>query len=155
MNPPCLGCLQDIEDEVTESCTVSNLLEERQAEVLRFLQAKGVTKLGEFEEEVSWAGWKLLPVPVRWLPVAACCLPACLPAVCSGAICHRVATPHAAKQACNLNTPKSLPHPTAHNRRMASCSPPLTTPSCLPSALTIASWTSRQSGAGGRKHRWL
>jgi hypothetical protein len=129
---------------VTESCTVSNLLEERQAEVLRFLQAKGVTKLGEFEEEVSWAGWRLLPV-------AACCLPA----VCIGAISHRCAIPHAAKPACNLKTPKCLPHPTTHNRRMGSCSPPLMTPSCLPLAQTTASWTSRQSGAGGRKRRWL
>jgi len=45
--------MQEVEAQVSESCDVSQLLGERQAEVLRYLQTKGVAKLGEFQEEVG------------------------------------------------------------------------------------------------------
>lgn len=50
---PALLCSprQEVEGQVTEQCSVSQLLEERQSQVLRYLQAKGVSKLGEFEED--------------------------------------------------------------------------------------------------------
>jgi hypothetical protein len=40
-----------VEGQATEQCSVTQLLEERQSEVLRYLQVKGVSKLGEFEED--------------------------------------------------------------------------------------------------------
>ncbi|PRW33312.1 transient receptor potential channel [Chlorella sorokiniana] len=41
----------DVEGEVTEQCTVRRVFAEWPAGVLRFIQDKGVTKLGEFEED--------------------------------------------------------------------------------------------------------
>ncbi|KAL4440087.1 hypothetical protein ABPG75_003088 [Micractinium tetrahymenae] len=43
--------LDAVEGEVSESCDVSRLLSQQQAGVLRYVQAKGCSKLGEFQEE--------------------------------------------------------------------------------------------------------
>ncbi|KAL4438685.1 hypothetical protein ABPG77_006289 [Micractinium sp. CCAP 211/92] len=43
--------LDEVEGAVSESCDVSRLLKEHQAGVLRYVQAKGCSKLGVFEEQ--------------------------------------------------------------------------------------------------------
>lgn len=43
--------LDEVERDVSESCDVSRLLSEHQASVLRYIQAKGCSKLGQFEEQ--------------------------------------------------------------------------------------------------------
>lgn len=46
-----LRAFQEVERDVSESCDVSRLLSEHQASVLRYIQAKGCSKLGQFEEQ--------------------------------------------------------------------------------------------------------
>lgn len=45
---------------MSESCDVSRLLKEHQAGVLRYVQAKGCSKLGVFEEQA-----RMFPCP-KW-----------------------------------------------------------------------------------------
>ncbi len=45
--------IDDLEDQVSEYCTVSELLKEHPHDVVRYLQQKGVAKLGEFSAPVS------------------------------------------------------------------------------------------------------
>lgn len=129
---PCLSSPpQDVEGQgVTEQCTVTQLLAgERQAAVLRFLQDKGVSKLGEFEEEVislvlmycfdqkqkhcDWAELMMRDQGGREASAGAC--------DCSLHPCH-VGTAQPAASHPPTNPPTNLPihHPDAGCHRLPS-----------------------------------
>ena len=48
--------LDHVEEQVTEHCNVASLLNEHPHDVVRYIQSKGVAKLGEFCAKVSRAG---------------------------------------------------------------------------------------------------
>lgn len=68
---------QEVEDDVTEYCSVDELLVKHHTRVLRYVQEKGVALLGEFEEEVCCTHAAACTHPPG-LNLPALVLPACL-----------------------------------------------------------------------------